>query len=209
MTNQRLVLGLGHFGRERRLALVAAAREAACHFERCEDPGSASGLNPHAILIDAGEADAENVAMAARADVQLMRVPVLALYPELGDLSFATALSWGADDALAYDKPRALTARLRALPRETPGNAAPPSRGAALIADADPVHRVVFGRVLRNAGYQVRFAVTQSDTWQFAEDKDLQLIVLSTEIEDAPHNLIDHIRKQGSLANCVVNTPPR
>jgi DNA-binding response OmpR family regulator len=209
MTNQRLVLGLGPFGRERRLALVGAAREAACHFELCDDPGKASSLNPHAILIDAGEADAEKAAMAARADVQLMRVPVLALYPELGDLSFATAFSWGADDALAQDKPRSLIARLRALPREAPGNAAPNGRGAALVADADPAHRIVFGRVLRNAGYQVRFAVTQSDTWQFGEDNELQLIVLSTEIEDAPRNFIEHIRKHGSRANCVVNTPPR
>ena len=35
----------------------------------------------------------------------------------------------------------------------------PPAKGGALVVDADRRRRVLYARVLRNAGYDVRFAV--------------------------------------------------
>lgn len=209
MTNQRLVLGVGEFAREQRAALAAAAREAACHFETKAERSDSHDTKPHAIILDAAQSDAEGMAIAIRRDPQLAQVPLLALCPEMGDLAFATAFSWGADDAVSLTRPRALTARLRALPRENATDTPPGGRGAALIADADPAHRVVLGRVLRNAGYSVRFAVTAADAWEFAQDKDLGLIVLSTDLDDAPRRSIERIRELGSQAICIVNTAPR
>jgi DNA-binding response OmpR family regulator len=209
MTNQRLVFGLGQFGRERRAALAAIAREAACQFEQSEDLRAISDASPHAILLDAADPDAEAAAIAMRGDSQLARIPIIVLCPEIGDLSFATAFTWGADDAVSIEKPRALTARLRALPREVPPSTPPDGRGAALIAESDPAHRVILGRVLRNAGYNVRFAVTAADAEEFAKDPELQLIVFSTDLDDAPRRLIEQIRQLGSTAICVVNTAPR
>src|SRR5690606_9476300 len=74
----------------------------------------------------------------------------------------------GADDVVTLDKQWQLTARLRALPSEPPP---PPSRRAAgvIVADTDQGRRIVLGRVLRNAGYTVTFAVTGRAGLPFAQ----------------------------------------
>jgi hypothetical protein len=93
---------------------------------------------------------------------------MLALARSVSDLAFNDAFSWGADDVLPFGEIRPLLTRLRNLPREA---AEPPKtgRGSALIAEADRTRRTVVARVLRNAGYDVTFAVTSEDAASFSQ----------------------------------------
>lgn len=211
MENRRLVLAFGRFGQDRRAALAAATLEAACDLDTAESPSQRPELDEArvlAILVDSYPG-AEQTVLELRRDPRRARVPILALCHDIDDLSFASAFSWGADDAILLEKSRALTARLRALPRSTPEPSATRARGTALIADADPARRMIVGRVLRNAGYDVRFAVSVADAWEFSKEKGLELVVMSTELDVAPREIIEQTRATGCEAAWIVRTAPR
>jgi hypothetical protein len=100
---------------------------------------------------------------------------------EVSDLAFAGTFSWGGDDVVTASKTQALVGRLRKLPHEV---TMPISgrRGVAVVADPDRARRLVRARVLRNAGYQVQFAVTADDL-QRARAGDPALLVVDEELE--------------------------
>src|SRR6185436_8180352 len=134
--------------------------------------------------------------------------PVLVMAPEASELAFATAFAFGADDVVPLGQARPLILRLRALPRQKP--ALPTGgRGTALIADPDRARRAMLGRVLRNAGYAVTFATSANDTSEFACADGVVLVVLNTELDGAPRDVIERARTGGSTATWIVTAPPR
>lgn len=204
------MLAFGRFRREDRVALSLAAEQAAFTLHAAESPEEAGRwLDSHdalAMLLDT-EAS-ESLAVQTRSSARHARLPIIALSHETFDLSFNDAFSWGADDVLPLTSTRPLLTRLRALPRETP---TPPTtgRGTALIAESDQTRRTVVGRVLRNAGYSVRFAVTRQDAASFAQQEDLVLAVLNAELADDYGTTICTARAAGSKANFIVCAMPR
>lgn len=204
------MLAFGRFRREERMALSVAAEQAAFTLHAAESPEEAGKwLESHeafAMLLDT-EAS-ESLAVQTRSSARHARLPMIALSREIGDLSFNDAFSWGADDVLPLSGTRPLLTRLRTLPRE---NAALPAtgRGTALIAESDKTRRTVVGRVLRNAGYSVMFAVTKEDAARFAQQDDIALAVLNAELADDYPTTIDSARAAGSKANFIVCAHPR
>jgi DNA-binding response OmpR family regulator len=167
----RQVLLFGQFRREDLAGIGDAATQAACALTRADslehalawlEDNEAHGLLCHSL-------DAEQLAVQTRARARLSKLPVLSLSDTLTDLDFASAFSWGADDLLPIGVQRPLVARLRALPKESP---IPPTekRGTALVAETDQIRRTTVARVLRNAGFAVRFAVSAEDAQQFSAD---------------------------------------
>jgi hypothetical protein len=79
----------------------------------------------------------------------------------------------------------------------------------ALVADSDRTRRTVVGRVLRNAGYAVTFAVTPEDATRFSQVLDLRLAVINAELAPDFRATIDTARASGSSANFIVCVAPR
>lgn len=210
--DKRPLLAFGHFNQDQRRALASAALESAFELTVVDTPHDAArwlgGHTSHAMLFNSATPGAEQVAVEARAEAGHAQVPIIALVPELNDLTFAEVFSWGGDDAVALDNPRALLGRLRALPKDAP---APPSngRGAALVADPDPSRRIVLGRVLRNAGYTITFAAGQRDAEGYARSPELDLVVLNSELTESVRPTVEGCRQGGGRATWIVTCPPR
>lgn len=206
----RPILVYGQF-RGEDLALIAeAASQAAAGVTRAESLEQAiSWLEEHeaqALLCHVDES--EQLAVQARSRSRLTKLPIIALSQSLTDLDFVSAFSWGADDVVPVTSVRPLLIRLRALPREAP---VPPveKRGTALVAEADPTRRVAVARVLRNAGFAIRFAVRDTDAEEFACDPDLALVVQSRELVPDIVPVVEQARAAGSRASFVVCAAPR
>jgi DNA-binding response OmpR family regulator len=206
----REMLAFGRFRREERMALSEAAEQAAFTLHAAETPEDAGRwLESHdamAMLLDSQES--EPLAVQTRSSAKHSRLPIIALSREISDLGFNHAFSWGADDLLPLSGTRPLLTRLRTLPRES-GTLPASTRGTALIAESDKTRRTVLGRVLRNAGYSVMFAVTKEDAAQFAQQEEIALAVLNAELADDYATTIVDCRSSGSKANFIVCANPR
>lgn len=163
---------------------------------------------PGVVLVDSLDPVGKAAVLALRASAIHAQIPIIAIADPPNDLAFADTFSWGGDDVVSLNKEHQLTARLRFLPRDDPS---PPvgGRGKALIADTDRVRRLMIGRVLRNAGYTVSFAVELADIQDRAAFEEPDLIVASAEITPAPRTAIDQARAVGVDATWIVTAPPR
>ncbi|MCA9639932.1 MAG: hypothetical protein H6718_32045 [Polyangiaceae bacterium] len=207
-----LVLAVGSFSQRERTRLAVIAQESALELTLCADPTEAAARaaesTPHSVLVDATLPGCEAFCCDMRAQSQLAQVPLLALAPDLDDLTFASAFSWGGDDAVSLRHPRALIERLRKLPKEE--QLVPSARrGRALVCEAEHSRRVALASVLRNAGYQVTFAVANEDTTRFARSTDFALVVLNVELEPHPRALLEEARENGSEALWILTTAPK
>jgi DNA-binding response OmpR family regulator len=206
----RALLALGKFRREERAALAAAAAQAAFELHAVDSSDEASDWlsshDAHAALLESEQS--ESLAVEARSSARHVRLPMLALSRNVSDLAFNDAFSWGADDVLPFGEVRPLLTRLRCLPRDA---AEPPNtgRGIALIAEADRTRRTVVARVLRNAGYDVTFAVTSDDATTFSERADLSLAVVNAELLVNARPVVERARELGSSANFILCCAPR
>jgi DNA-binding response OmpR family regulator len=207
----RLMLALGKFRRDERLLLAAVAGQAALEPEFVETGRDAARWlddhDAHAVLLDDSEA-ARGLCLDARAQARHSQVPMVSLTDGVDDLSFADVFSWGGDDAVARSETHGLVARLRGLPAEPPG---PPKNGhgTALIVDADRARRIVLGRVLRNAGYSIEFAVSDTDAVDRVREHGPRLVIAGSGVGASPSALIGAARAQGSAATWIVTCPPK
>lgn len=206
----RALLALGHFRRDERAALADAAHQAAFQLHAVESSDEASAWlsdhDAHAALLESDQSEA--LAVEARSSARHVRLPMLALSRNVSDLAFTDAFSWGADDVLPFGETRSLLTRLRNLPRE-PAEPPKTGRGSVLVAESDRTRRTVVARVLRNAGYDVTFAVTSDDAAQFSERPDLSLAVINAELLPEARPVLERARAAGSKANFILCCAPR
>lgn len=206
----RPVLLYGQFRREDLSRVAEAAAEAASTVTRADSIEQAMAWlednEAQALLCHSD--DSEQLAVQTRSRAALSKLPVLALADSITDLDFVSVFSWGADDLVPLAPVRPLLTRLRALPREAP---VPPveKRGVALVAEGEQTRRVAVARVLRNAGYSIRFAVSAEDAQLFAADPKLSLVVGNSELIPTVGAVIERARSDGSLANFIVCSAPR
>ncbi len=213
MEPARHLVAFGQFRRTQRLKLNLAATESAFNLAVVEDPEQAGEwLNenqPHAILVDAEREDAESVALDARARARNSRVPIIGLTTSANDLSFGDVFSWGGDDVVGLDtSSRGLVRRLRSFPRTAPE---PPTngRGTAVVADGDRKRRIVLGRVLRNAGYSVRFAVSAEEAAEEASTDAADLVIVSSELDGANADLVRTARARCDKPVWILSCAPK
>ena len=209
MENRRL-LAVGEFDSIQKSVLESAAAEAA--FDTAFVDSARDAVEWHetcrasAVVVEAENLPDQGASL--RATTPFADVPILVGGRDVGDLGFASTYVYGADDLVPLDRARPLTARLRSLPRDTPGLLAN-ERGGALVADPDRTHRAVLGRVLRNAGYTVTFAITGEDVQAFAAKPELKLAVISSSLDTPPRTLIENARSAGAGNIWIVTCPPR
>ena len=82
-------------------------------------------------------------------------------------------------------------------------------RGTVLVAETDRSRRILVGRVLRNAGYSVTFAVSGEDLNQFVQSKPHDVVVASSALIDSPREFVEGLRQNDGKTLVVVTTPPR
>ena len=212
MSETRHVLAVGAFAAADRDALAEIAQQSAMDVHVETEPSAAAAwldtCSAVAMLMDGDMVGGEAFAVERRAESKHATLPVLMWNHGVNDLSFAEAFSWGADDVVNRDDPHALISRLRHLPKE-PCPMAASNRGVALVADGDRNRRIVVGRVLRNAGYSVTFAVSGDDIERFVKESPVELVVTNSGLHSSPIDAVLKARELGSRALFIVNCPPR
>ena len=206
----RPILALGHYTDAERARLTSIAELAAMQLTVFPTLAEASvwrtANSPHVILARVQDSTAEALGPQARAQQENSLIPIVSLVDNLDDLGFAEVFSWGGDDAVEFTSGSALIPRLRRLPRSLT-SVPRATHGAALIASTDQAQRLVLGRVLRQAGYEIRFAVTAEDTINLSTSVDI--VVATIELTDEPVELTRQARDAGSRAMWVLLRPPR
>lgn len=190
----RSVLALGQFRRSERADLTVVAQEASLGLQLFEEAAAATAWLeenvPHVILLDSADEQSERLCLEARSRQRQMLTPIISVSRELSDLAFAEVFSWGGDDAVELGSVYPLLSRIRNLPRD-PSAPSATTRGTAVVADPDRARRIVRARVLRNAGYDVQFALTADDALQFSEAQETRVVVLDEELADSAQAALD------------------
>jgi hypothetical protein len=204
------VLAYGTYGRNDRSTLERLAEEADLRVQFADDAeGAAQWLRanvPRMLLVESASDDAARVGQLTRSKRERQAVPIIRMTRELDDLSFEEVFSWGGDDVIRYDAARGLLSRLRSLPKD-PAPARVASKGVAIVADPDRARRLVRARVLRNAGYSVRFSVSAEDTLRFARELSTRVLVVDWDLDGTA----EIIQECGLTkhTNMILMCPPR
>ncbi len=136
---------------------------------------------PYAVLVDLSTKVASDIFRSLRKSPNWAETPLIALTNPHSDSVFAEAIRSGADDVVRSTDVESLAVRLRAA--KLAATRTPEVRGNALVAGADAEFRVMAGRVLAGAGYEVEFALDATDVWNVAAYGNVSLIVTT---EDLP-----------------------
>lgn len=196
------VLVVGHYTPEHREAIEGAigrgglrtafAADAAQAHQRLSTPGAPP---PRCVFVDGGLADAGDFVRALRSQAALFAVPVFATVNNVADQTFAAAHAYGVDDVVPDRDMGAFTRRAAVLSDFESGHRPPVSQGIALIAHADPVSRQLYGRILRQAGFDTAFASDPAGMLAVATRTPApRIVVLSDDLSDDLLDLIGDAR---------------
>jgi DNA-binding response OmpR family regulator/Tfp pilus assembly protein PilZ len=206
-----LVVGISDSQVIENYALSAQKAGLEMHAVRTPDEATAwlETHDPVAIALDMMSDGAEASCLGVRGMARLVNVPVIGLVPELNDLVFPEMYGWGGDDVARVAQPEELVPRLRGISVE--GSLHPqPAKGGALVVDADRRRRVLYARVLRTAGYDVRFAVKAEEAVAASANETLKLVIADADLEGGGGvELAKSIRAGGIAVPVVVAAEPK
>lgn len=138
---------------------------------------------PTAILVNMDDEHVTEHVRDVRRRRELSGVPIIGIALELSDLTFETAFAAGIDDCAPFNV-RPLARRIATIDSVEP--ASPHARDeVVLIADEDRDSRLLIGRVFRDAGYRVDFAVDADDTMRRAAAPPVRIVVVSAAMDRA------------------------
>jgi CheY-like chemotaxis protein len=169
------------------------------------------GRPPTGILLDMTDTRAATaLSLAVRSRMTDAVVPIVGLCEQVDDLGFEEAFSSGMDDCCGL-APARLARRLRHLGETVPANVERKDQ-VVVIADADRSSRLLMGRVFRDAGYQVHFALDAGDALRQALAESVRVVVVSAVLDsegDDGEPLSVRGPRGGSRAAWIINTPPK
>lgn len=113
-----------------------------------------------AVLYGIGDPVSDTTIARLRAEPGMDGVASVAVLPRAGFLTAELAFASGADDVAGVEEAPDLARRLERIAK---GGAPSGQPMPALVADPARAGRTAFGRVLRRAGFDVRFAVDPAD----------------------------------------------
>jgi DNA-binding response OmpR family regulator/Tfp pilus assembly protein PilZ len=180
---------------------VGAAEEATAWLE---------SHDPAAIALDMMSEGAEVSCLGVRGIGRLAHVPIIGLAPELNDLAFPEMYGWGGDDVIRIKAPLELVPRLRLLANDGGSLHAPAVKGGAIVVDADRRRRVLYARVLRNAGYDVRFAINADEALAASRSESVKLVIVDAEMgPEGGVEVAKRVRAEGVAVPIVVPSAPK
>jgi hypothetical protein len=130
------------------------------------------------VLADSPD-DVRDIARVLRGNASCFGVPLIALAEHISDRIMLELHAIGADDVVAIHDLGGLTRRLAALASFDPRARTALFQGSCLLAHADVHRRLLFGRVLRQAGFDVSFAATMQEALSVAERSPPKVLVVS------------------------------
>ena len=161
---------------------------------------------PKVVVFDAGLVHAEKICRKVRSKKNLSSVPIIALVAEPTDALVERLYAQGADDVIPSALGVHLIERVKALPDKSQLTDA--SHGMAVVADKDHSRCDVIGRVLMNAGYDVKFALDDVALRYYTQQNEPRLVVLSAELGDA-RKFVEEGRKRNADTAWVVMSSRR
>lgn len=192
---------------------IQAVQKAVLGTAQCEvvatEPEACDWLSlqrPHVVIIDMRTTGAQRVCASLRADASRARVPIIALAPQLADLTFAEAFSWGGDDVVDLAHMAGITPRVRGVPDALTGE--PQPRGRVIVADTDRLERIAWGRLLRAAGYIVHFADNADGLHDAIAASPTSLVVAHADLPPKGE-LANEIRAESEELPWIVCAPPK
>jgi DNA-binding response OmpR family regulator len=123
--------------------------------------------------------EVRDIARVLRSNANCFSVPLIALSDHVSDRIMLELHAVGADDVVAVHDLGGLTRRLAALASFDPRARTALFQGSCLLAHADQHRRQLFGRVLRQAGFDVSFAATMQEALSVAERSPPKVLVVS------------------------------
>jgi DNA-binding response OmpR family regulator/Tfp pilus assembly protein PilZ len=213
MSPSRPLLLAGVTNPEAAEACILSAKEASVDVEVVPNAEEAAAWlesnDPIAIALDMMADQAEAICLRIRTMLRMAHVPIIGLASELSDLTFPEMYGWGGDDVVRTSSPRELVPRLRWL--VVGDSLRPPApRGDAVIADSDRRRRTLYARVLRNAGYNVKFALHATETVTAALDDAIKLVIVDADLEpDGGVEVARRLRDSGSTTPVVIPSTPK
>jgi DNA-binding response OmpR family regulator len=139
---------------------------------------SLEAYNTRCVLADS-PLEVGDIARVLRSNAHCFSVPLIALSEHLSHRVMLELHAEGADDVVAIHDLGGLTRRLAALSSFDPRARTALFQGSCLLAHADIHRRQLFGRVLRQAGFDVSFAGTMSEALSVAERSPPKVLVVS------------------------------
>jgi len=164
--------------------------------------------DPIAVALDMTSQDAETSCLGLRGTAHLAHVPVIGLATELNDLAFPEMYGWGGDDVIRRAVPLDLVPRLRSLATDAPLQPAV-AKGRVVVVDSDRRRRVLYARVLRNANYDVHFAIAAAEALTASGNEAVKLLI--TNAESGSEEAVDIARRaraEGLTVPIVIAAPP-
>jgi DNA-binding response OmpR family regulator len=210
ITSDRRVIALGNLAGDLKGALEAAVQGAGLELFLTREPARAfvelERDGALAVLVDMATLGAEQFCKRARSAERLRGVPVIGMSRTPNELGFARVYAWGADDLVPLGSRNALERRLKVLATTEKTDAT--SFGRAVVAEATTQRRALVGRVLAQAGYDVKFAVDRAAVELYASQSETRLVVISAALGD-PRRMIDAAAKAGALPTWIVTAEMR
>ena len=206
----RRVIALGNLAGELKAALEAAVRAADVELLLTREPARAfvelERDGALAVLVDMATLGAEQFCKRARGTERLRSVPVIGMSRHPNELGFARVFAWGADDLVPLGAVKPLERRLLALRGTEQSDAT--SFGRAVVAEATTQRRALVGRVLAQAGYEVKFAVDRGAVELYASQAETRLVVISAALGD-PRRIIEAAARAGALPTWIITAEAR
>jgi hypothetical protein len=204
------VIALGNLAGELKASLEAAVRGADLELLLTREPARAfvelERDGALAMLVDIATLGAEQFCKRARGTERLRSVPVIGMSRHPNELGFARVFAWGADDLVPLGAVAPLERRLKVLcTTQRPDTA---GFGQAVVAEATTQRRALVGRVLAQAGYDVKFAVDRGAVELYASQAETRLVVISAALGD-PRRMIEAAARAGALPTWIVTAEAR
>lgn len=115
------------------------------------------------IFVDVAATNVEEFVSWMRGHEKFFSVPVFAVVPNICDLSFRETNTYGVDDTLGDRDMGAFTRRVAVLSGFSATVRPPITQGNVVIAHSDRQQRRLFGKTMRNAGFNLVFASEQNE----------------------------------------------
>jgi DNA-binding response OmpR family regulator len=204
------VIALGNLAGELKASLEAAVRGADLELLLTREPARAfvelERDGAIAVLVDMATLGAEQFCKRARGTERLRSVPVIGMSRHPNELGFARVFAWGADDLVPLGATAPLERRLIVLRDTKKTDTA--GFGRAVVAEATTQRRALVGRVLAQAGYDVKFAVDRGAVELYASQSETRLVVISAALGD-PRRMIEAAARAGALPTWIVTAEAR
>jgi CheY-like chemotaxis protein len=147
-----------------------AARRAGASASFCWDADEARELLgdpaqavPRCVFLDEQVPSLDHFVAWMRGEGRMFPVPIVAQTSDASDAGFLCVHAMGADDALVRGDAAGVHRRIANLSGFDPSARPPLTQGRAVVAHGDETRRRVLGRILRQAGFDVSFALHDED----------------------------------------------